>query len=334
MGPALCAFGLAISTAVLVPAVGQERSEIKRLAPQSLLLGVDSVEGLIAAVGERGHVLLSRDDGRTWKQVSVPTQVTLTAVDLLDPSHGCAVGHDAVVLCTSDGGEIWSLVHISEGKDLPLLDVHLEDRQRAIAVGAYGTVLRTIDGGVTWTEESLALENDESGGDDFWMSDFHLNDVGAGPEGTLFIAAEAGTLYRAIDGSKTWAEIPSPYEGSFFGVLGTPTGRLLTFGLRGHLFRSDDGGASWSAFDTGTDALLTTGLVLPDSRLLVSGLSGVVLIADPEAERFELRGLPGREGIADGTVTSEGALVLVGDFGILRMTPAELLELTKPDGSG
>ena len=62
----------------------------------------------IVAVGEYGNVVLSDDDGKTWRQAkSVPTQVTFTAVAFVDDKNGWAVGHDTVILHTSDAGETW-----------------------------------------------------------------------------------------------------------------------------------------------------------------------------------------------------------------------------------
>ena len=61
--------------------------------------------------------------------------------------------------------------------------------------------------------------------------------------GTLYVAGEAGHLYRSDDAGQSWFELPSPYEGSFFGAAAArrPTA-VLAFGLRGHLYRSDDAG--------------------------------------------------------------------------------------------
>ena len=66
-------------------------------------------------------------------------------------------------------------------------------------------------------------------------------------------------------------ELPSPYEGSFFGVLPLEDDVVLLFGLRGHLFRSEDAGESWIEIETGTVAMLTDGIRLPDGRIVITG---------------------------------------------------------------
>ena len=56
----------------------------------------------------------------------------------------------------------------------------------------------------------------------------------------LYVAAEGGQLYRSDDRGASWRVLPSPYEGSFFGLVPIRGEGLLAFGLRGHLFRSAD----------------------------------------------------------------------------------------------
>ena len=86
-------------------------------------------------VGERGHILISDDDGASWTQAKVPTRVLLTAVHMHDERTGWAVGHDAVILRTGDGGETWTMVHQAPDEELPLLDVWFRDERTGFAVG-------------------------------------------------------------------------------------------------------------------------------------------------------------------------------------------------------
>jgi len=76
-------------------------------APSSLLLDVISAGDRLVAVGERGHIILSDDDGYSWSQANVPVITTLTGIYFVNPTTGWAVGHDAVVLKTEDAGKTW-----------------------------------------------------------------------------------------------------------------------------------------------------------------------------------------------------------------------------------
>ena len=204
----------------------------------------------LVVVGERGHILISSDDGSSWTQAKVPTRALLTAVHMHDERIGWAVGHDAVILRTDDGGESWTIVHQAPEEELPLLDVWFRDERSGYAIGAYGYFLATEDGGITWSTRVIS--------DD----DFHLNAIlpAAGPNPghrQLFIAAEAGVAYRSVDGGESWQELNSPYNGSWFGGLAFDEDQVLLAGLRGHMFRSGDGGDTWKRIPTGTRATLT-----------------------------------------------------------------------------
>lgn len=76
-------------------------------APQSLLLDVNRSGERLVAVGERGHILYSDDQGASWVQALTPVSTQLNAVFFVDDKLGWAVGEDAVILHSSDGGTSW-----------------------------------------------------------------------------------------------------------------------------------------------------------------------------------------------------------------------------------
>ena len=111
-------------------------------ASRLLLLGVAAADKRAVAVGERGVIVLSDDDGRNWRVAKSPTEATLTAVYFVDAQRGFAVGHDAVILMTEDAGETWTQVHAAPDEQKPLLAVWFENAERGIAVGAYSSFYR------------------------------------------------------------------------------------------------------------------------------------------------------------------------------------------------
>ena len=106
-----------------------EYSVIAPLASQSLLLDGVTVGNRLIAVGERGHILVAEDSSRSWVQSKVPTQATLTGVYFHDKNLVWAVGHDAVILRTTDGGKHWTRVHYAQQEEAPLFDVWFKDGQ-------------------------------------------------------------------------------------------------------------------------------------------------------------------------------------------------------------
>ena len=59
----------------------QQPAEVMPLADEALVLSVTKVGTSLIMVGERGHVLKSKDDGQTWQQITnIPVNIALTNV--------------------------------------------------------------------------------------------------------------------------------------------------------------------------------------------------------------------------------------------------------------
>ncbi|MBN2468502.1 MAG: hypothetical protein JXD19_10165 [Deltaproteobacteria bacterium] len=305
--------GLLLSGLVTDVYASRDYSLKAPLAERSLLLAGCAIDDMIVAVGERGHILISHDNGSSWHQADVPTQATLTGVFFHDKERGWAVGHDAIILRTRNGGETWERVYYRPQEETPLLDVLFVDAQKGFAVGAYGLFLATDDGGDAW--ESRSIGND----------DFHLNAVVRSGNGSLFIAAESGMIYRSDDGGETWVELESPYRGSFFGALPLAGDSVLILGLRGHLLRSDDKGENWEPVETGTEAMLTGGVFSDEGTIVVGGLEGTLLISSDGGRSFTHEPQPDRKGIGSVVQAKDGAIIVIGECGVKRIEIQALL---------
>lgn len=311
------------------PAAAPEDAWIKPKADQSILLDVARYQNRWIVVGERGHVLIS-DDAENWRQVEVPTRVMLTAVDVNAAGLGIAVGHDATIVRTRDSGETWDRVYEAPGEEAPFLDVVVVNNDRIVAVGAYGLYVESNDGGDSWERVVLEPQDldekneaDERGDEEFFY-DFHLNDIEIADNGRWYIAAEAGTVYRSDDEGGTWLRLPSPYPGSFFGVLPMSGDNVFLFGLQGRLFHSKDAGVHWSRIDTGTDATLSAGIRISDDKALVVGYAGTVL-KDIDDEGNLLRiGLVNRPALSGAYLLQNGNLLTVGQSGVRQWSDETL----------
>ncbi len=328
-----------LALAAVPPALAQDApaedaaarpSILAPLAVKSLLLDLATAGDRLFAVGERGHVLFSTDRGASWTQVQVPGSATLTAVYFLDARNGWAVGHAEMILRTADSGDHWERQHFEPENSQPLLDVSFVDGQRGFAVGAYGAVLGTTDGGKAWNLlpfEPTPLANAkpaEPAEDEFEEGmdlgyEFHLNAIARGPGERLYLGAEAGHLFRSDDAGATWRELPSPYDGSFHGLLPLDGDALLAFGLRGNLFRSDDGGMNWTAIETGTRTLLSSGARLDASTVVIAGTAGVMLTSRDGGLTFTLTQQDDRKAISAVLPSGDGALIVAGEGGVRRL---------------
>jgi photosystem II stability/assembly factor-like uncharacterized protein len=328
---------------------GAERPEAAVIAPlavQSLLLDVKALpDGRLITVGERGHVLVSTDGGVSWRQSPAPARATLTAVYFADARRGWAVGHDEVILRTVDGGATWFIAHYAPEHEQPLLGVRFDAAGHGFAVGAYSTVYHSGDAGASWQSVPFVPEplpvagraaaprapargatsaaSAEDMRADAWAVQPHLTSINADGRGRLYVTAEAGHIYRSDDDGGHWFELPSPYEGSFFGVLPLEDDSVLAFGLRGHLYRSDDAGQSWLAVASGTQALLAGATRLADGTIVIAGLEGVVLVSSDGGHSFRVHQEADRKGF-DAAAPVPGGVVLCGEAGVRRLTLAEL----------
>jgi photosystem II stability/assembly factor-like uncharacterized protein len=235
------------------------------LVPESMFLDITRTDdGLLVAVGERGHVLLS-EDGTTWEQADVvPTQVTLTSVE----SRGgrlWAAGHDAVIITSGDKGRTWTLEYHDAERQQAVMDLFFTDESNGVAIGSYGLYLRTTDGGRTWEDVTI----DEEGG-------YHLNSMVRFVDGRRMIAGEAGYSYRSFDDGETWEPMDMPYLGSMWGALRTGGECVLFFGLRGHVLESCDFGTTWAELEVDTESSISDGARI-GGRTVLAANSGTML---------------------------------------------------------
>lgn len=287
-------------------------------ASRSLLLDVTHAGKRMVVVGDRGHILYSDNQGKTWIQAKVPTRQLLTAVYFVDDQHGWAVGHDAQILASADGGETWHKQFEDLKREAPLLDVWFKDLSTGIAVGAYGALLETNDGGQHWEDIGDRLDNEDQ---------YHLNGIAYVKNAGLFIVGEMGSMFRSADGGQTWEKIEGPYQGSLFGVIGTSQpNTLLAYGLRGNLFRSTDFGSRWEAVPLQAERgplefSIANASLLPDNSIVLVGNGGSVMRSTNDGESFTVSNRSDRLSLSGVTDGDKGELILVGQGGIHVTSP-------------
>lgn len=356
--PLLRAIWLAVTLATILPGVAQSASvdlldtpaAHDQRAEHAVLLAVTRAGDRLVAVGERGIVLLSDNNGVNWRQSrAVPSSVALTAVSFVNADVGWAVGHAGLILHSTDGGETWSKQLdgnqaaqlelqgaqaqsatdpqtaqrrldaaqrlVADGADKPFLSVYFADPQHGLVVGAYGLAMLTDDAGVHW--RSVGSELDNSGG-------MHLYAI-LGDSHNVMIAGEQGILLRSPELGKAFSQVQSPYHGTWFGAVRVAPGQDLIFGLKGNAWRLDDG-SQWQSVESEEHSSLTSGKKLADNSLVVVSEGGRLMQSVDQGRHFQMLSVAGLDGssITDVTQAADGALVLTGPRGVKRLNTVTL----------
>jgi len=329
-------------------------------SPPQVALGARLFDGVntgkwLGLARERGGILFSGDKEESWIQADVPVSVSLTALTFPEPDTGWAVGHDGVILKTTDGGNSWHLQmdgnmankilshHIrsliqtrkttGQGLDIEDLEFFLQDADaplekgparhfmdvwfktttKGFAIGAYGLIFATTDGGATWQSVFDRLDN---------IDGFHY--YGITPAGdVLFIAGEAGTLFRSDDGGQSWNRLESPYQGSFFGILATPGGaRVIAYGMEGRAYETLDFGNTWIHLNIDNQSSYSAGAVLPDGSIILSGSNGDLFMNQGGNRPFEKLGAQNQETTAM-VQPQPGQILLTGLNGLFKTTTSK-----------
>lgn len=284
-------------------------AEMRTTISQRPMMAVARAGERLVAVGPRGMIAVSDDEGATWSQARVPVQSDLLSAYFPTAQEGWAVGHEGVVLHTSDGGKTWSKqldgraakdlflsyyekgpsgpnpnivnqlnTNFRAGPALPFLDVWFEDAKRGYVVGSFGMIAFTGDGGQTWVPWLDRVDNPEY---------FNLNAIrGIGKD--IFIVGESGEIYKLDRAQSQFHRFDTGYKGSFFGIAGNGNA-LVAFGLQGVAYRSTDEGVHWQALVMPSGHTVTAGTVVDeDSRFVLVNEVGQILEGGATGSNFHV----------------------------------------------
>jgi photosystem II stability/assembly factor-like uncharacterized protein len=301
-----------------VPAPSQTpAAKLANPAPDGMILGATRAGKRMVTVGDRGVVLLSDDDGKTYRQAqAVPTRATLTAVWAVDDKTLWAVGHWGVIMKSTDGGEHWTLSRSDLKSDQPLFTVWFADAQHGVVAGLFSLLLVTDDAGQTWNKVKLPLVDKKA------KTDLNLFQLFSGKDAVnsrdLWLAAEQGMVYHSTDSGHTWDAIATGNKGTLWSGAVLNDGSLLVGGLQGKILKSVDHGKTWKQIASDLKSSVTGIVQLPKGTILVLALDGMTAVSDDGGEHFAVRNVADSRAFTAAVIDGRGVPVLFTDRGVMK----------------
>ena len=308
-------------------------AKISPISTDSLLLSIAVAGDRLVAVGERGFILTSKDNGHSWKQSQVPVSVTLTKVFFVNEKIGWAVGHGGVVLKSVDAGNSWEKIFdgniaaeielkaanaendftksskwrikeaqnlVASGADKPFLDVYFLDENKGLIVGAYGLVFLTSDGGFSWSSLIGNMPNQ------LGMHIYSIHPI----NDSVYLAGERGVVFKSDKKLINFEQIETPYEGSFFGMINSQENDLILFGLRGNILKLTKGNNDWQHYSMPQPITINAGTKLGGGELVLVDESGQIMLSVDNGATYKLLDVLPFPSLTSATEASDGTLVM------------------------
>lgn len=293
----------------------ERASRLSPMAAQSPLTDVQSLGAELVMVGESGHILLRAADG-SISQAQVSADLLLTAVHFPDATNGWAVGHDGVILHSTDAGKSWSKQ--LDGRDISRLMVKWAEAEVA-----------------RLEEASAAAPDDEALITALDNAFFALDDAKAGAEpgpsrplldvwfknaSEGWAVGAYGMIVHTRDGGSSWdyvSGLDNPERLHLNALIGLADDSLLVAGEGGRLYHSRDAGEHWQPGQQLTQASLYKLLPLQNGQVLALGFGGTLLSSHDQGQSWTTLPIPIRASLYGGTQLADGSLLLACQGGAL-----------------
>ena len=291
-------------------------------AADHLLLDVATAGANFVAVGARGHIILSDDDGSSWQQVDVPVSVMLTAVHFPDSSNGWAVGHGGVVLHSNDGGASWvkqfdgnlanksiiqqsqdvvseleAQLDVASEEDLEDLEYELEEAQFAL--------------------EDAQLDAEVGASKPFLDVFFQNSRVG-------FAVGAYGFIFKTEDGGQTWVNYGDRMDNIdrfHLNAISKVGDTLIVAGEAGVMFRSEDDGDSWETVDSPYDGSFFGLIATGDKNVVLAfGLRGNLFRSEDAGQTWERLDTGTESTLMGAANDGSGKISIVGNSGSVLLS--------------
>jgi photosystem II stability/assembly factor-like uncharacterized protein len=193
----------------------------------------------------------ARVSAGAWTPETSGTTGFLSGVSAVSPAVAYAVGQNATILRTINGGTTWTKLSTPLPGDEEVTDVDFVTSSTGYAIGAANAILKTTDGGATWTGTSylgftyppklLALSAPDA---------THVRIGGSDTTGGFTYEAYYSIVLGTNDGTKWWTSAPmvaGDYGHGVMGISFPDANRGWAVMVDGSISKTTDGGLNWTA---------------------------------------------------------------------------------------
>ncbi len=182
------------------------------------------------------------------------------AGSFLNDSVGWAVGSDAKVFKTTDGGATWINQSTPEAGET-FYGVSFVDSATGWIAGTGGTILHTVDGGANWTAQTSGII-------------VAFREISALDSQNAWVVGNLGKIRRTTDGGATWVGVASGVTADLYGCHFRSNSRGWACGSGRILFWD---GTSWVTQTTGVSSDLQDVCFVDDNVGWAVGDEAVIL---------------------------------------------------------
>ena len=289
-------FCLFVLSAMAFPTFAADWSLVSRNNTQTLRSIMMDGTNLVA-VGNRGSVFVSADNGATWNAKETNTTPWLFGQTVMPNGDLFVVGEGGTGIISSDHGKTWTQINLGVSGNLHAISVK---NNYGYIVGAGGIFLQRNASTNTWSVLSLGTTDDFYG----------VQDLG---DGTGWIVGANGDVYHLTLGGLSHAKIVLTSRETFRAVKFTDATNGWIVGTQGTILRSIDGGATWSAVSiAGVTSQTLYSIDASGDHLVIAG-DKILITSDDAGKTWNVKSLADTQDTFYGVLAqADGSAFAVG----------------------